>query len=193
MLNYLWGFIIICGIVVSVFTNNLEAVTFETIESAKRAISLCITLLGVMSMWNGILNVADKSGLIDALSKKLEPLLAFLFPTIPRKSEAFKQISTNFIANFFGVSYAATPAGLRAMEELQKYNKDKTRASDDICMFMIINMSSIQLITINTIAYRSDFGSSNPTEIIGAGIFATVVSTIVGVMFAKIMQIRKRR
>ncbi len=192
MLNYLWGLMIISGVVVATFTNNLENVTFEIIESSKRAISLCITLLGVMSMWSGILHIADKSGLIEALSKKLEPILVFLFPKIPRKSEAFKQISTNFIANIFGISYAATPAGLKAMEELQKYNKDKNTASDEICMFMIVNMSSLQLVTINTIAYRSEFGSANPTEIIGAGIFATIVSTIVGVTFAKIMGSRRK-
>lgn len=187
MLNYLWGFMIIFGVIVSIMTNNLEAVTFETIDSSKRAISLCITLLGVMSMWNGILKVAEKSGLIDSLSKKLEPILVFLFPEIPKNSEAFKQISINFIANIFGISYAATPSGLKAITELQKYNSDKDRASNAICMFMIVNMSSLQLVTINTIAYRTEFGSKNPTEIIGAGIFATIVSTIVGIAFAKIM------
>ncbi len=187
MLNYLWGFMIICGVLVSFITNNMEIMTYEIIESSKKAISLCITLLGVMSMWSGILNLADKSGLIEVLSKKLEPILVFLFPKIPRKSEAFKQISTNFIANVFGISYAATPAGLKAMEELQKYNKDKSTASDEICMFMIVNMSSLQLVTINIVAYRSEFGSANPAEIIGAGIFATIVSTVVGVVFAKFM------
>ncbi len=192
MLNYLWGFMIISGVIVGGITNNLESVTFETIESSKRAISLCITLLGVMSMWNGVLRVADKSGLIFSLSKKLEPFLVFLFPKIPKNSEAFKHISTNFIANFFGISYAATPAGLKAMEELQRYNKNKNVASDEICMFMIVNMSSLQLVTINTIAYRSEFGSANPTEIIGAGIFATLISTAVGITFAKIMSNRRR-
>ncbi len=187
MLNYLWGFMIICGVIVSIVTNNLENVTYEIIESSKKAVSLCITLLGVMSMWSGILNIADKSGLIDALAKKMEPILVFLFPKIPRKSEAFKQIATNFIANIFGISYAATPAGIKAMEELQKYNKNKNTASDEICMFMIVNMSSLQLVTINIVAYRSEFGSANPAEIIGAGIFATIVSTVVGVIFAKIM------
>ncbi len=191
MLNYLWGFMIICGVLVSIVTNNLEVLTYEIIESSKKAISLCITLLGVMSMWSGILNIADKSGLIDSLAKKLEPVLVFLFPKIPRKSEAFKQISTNFIANVFGISYAATPAGLKAMEELQKYNKDKRTASDEICMFMIVNMSSLQLVTINIVAYRSEFGSANPAEIIGAGIFATIVSTVVGVIFAKVMGRRR--
>ncbi len=187
MLNYLWGFMIISGVIISVFTNNLDKVTFETIESSKMAISLCITLLGVMSMWSGILKVADKSGLIDLLSRKLEPALVFLFPKIPKKSEAFKQISINFIANFFGISYAATPAGLKAIEELQKYNKNKDTASHEICMFMIVNMSSLQLVTINTIAYRSEYGSANPAEVIGAGIFATFISTFVAIVFAKIM------
>lgn len=187
MLNYLWGFMIISGVFISIFTGNLQNVTYEAIESSKKAISLCITLLGVMSMWSGILKIADKAGLISALSKKLEPILVFLFPKIPRKSEAFRQISTNFIANIFGISYAATPAGLKAIQELQKYNKNKERASNEVCMFMIVNMSSLQLVTINTIAYRSEFGSKNPTEIIGAGIFATIISSVVGVIFAKIM------
>ncbi len=187
MLNYLWGGMIISGVIISILTNNLEKVTFETIESSKNAISLCITLLGVMSMWSGILKVADKSGLLDILSKKLQPILVFLFPKIPKESEAFKQISINFIANIFGISYAATPAGLKAMEELQKYNKNKDTASHEICMFMIVNMSSLQLVTINTIAYRSQFGSANPAEIIGAGIFATIISTVTGVVFAKFM------
>ncbi len=188
MLNYLWGFMIISGVIIGVFTNNLDKVTFETIESSKNAISLCITLLGVMSMWSGVLKVADKSGLIDLLSKKLQPALVFLFPKIPKNSEAFKQISTNFIANFFGISYAATPAGLKAIEELQKYNKNKDTASNEICMFMIVNMSSLQLVTINTIAYRSQYGSANPAEVIGAGLFATFVSTFVAIVFAKIME-----
>lgn len=186
MLNYLWGFMIISGVIIGTITNNLDKITFEAIESSKNAISLCITLLGVMSMWSGVLKVADKSGLLDALSKKMEPVLVFLFPKISKNSEAFKQISINFIANIFGISYAATPAGLKAMEELQRYNKNKDVASDEMCMFMIVNMSSLQLITINTIAYRSDFGSANPTEIIGAGIFATLVSTFVGVVYSKI-------
>lgn len=187
MLNYIWGFMIISGVLISIFTGNLENVTYEALESSKKAISLCITLLGVMSMWSGILKIADKAGLLSSLSKKLEPLLVFLFPKIPRNSEAFRQISTNFIANIFGISYAATPAGLKAVQELQKYSNKKDTASDEICMFMIVNMSSLQLVTINTIAYRSEFGSLNPTEIIGAGIFATVISSVVGIIFAKFM------
>ncbi len=118
-------------------------------------------------------------------------MLVFLFPKVPKNSEAFKQISINFIANIFGISYAATPAGLKAVEELQKYNKDKETASDEICMFMIVNMSSLQIVTINTIAYRSEYGSVNPTEVIGAGIFATLISTLVGVIFVKIMSRRR--
>lgn len=191
MLNYLWGAMIFIGIVVAAFNGRMAEVTNGAIDSAKEAVSLAITMLGVMSMWTGIMKIGEKAGLIKSLSKKMQPFLRWLFPTVPREHKAMEYISTNVIANILGLGWAATPAGISAMKELQKLNRDKTTASIPMCMFMIFNMSSLQLVSINIIAYRSQYNSQNPSEIIGPGIITTLISTLAAVIFAKIMEIKK--
>ncbi|MBO8434477.1 MAG: nucleoside recognition protein [Tyzzerella sp.] len=193
MLNFIWGTFIIGGLVFSIITGKSDTITDSILSGGKEAISLCITMAGVISIWTGIMEIAEKSGMIKGISKKLDPILSFLFPNIPKNSVAREYIATNFTANFFGLGWASTPAGLLAMEELQKLNKKKDTASDDMCMFMIVNMSSLQLVTMNIIAYRSQYMSKNPSEIIFAGILATVVSTIAGVIFAKVMGRRNKK
>ncbi len=188
MLNYIWGFMVLLGIVVAAFTGKMQDISNAAITSSKDAVTLAITMLGIISMWTGLMKIAEKSGLIKMLSRKMMPILMFLFPEIPKGSKALNHISTNIIANILGLGWAATPAGLLAMEELQKLNKEKERASRSMCMFMIVNMSSLQLVSMNIIAYRSQYESINPSEIIGPGILATVVSTIVGVLFAKMAE-----
>lgn len=188
MLNVIWSFFIIIGIVTAVFTGNMSNVTQAVIDGGRDAVSLAITMLGVVATWSGIMKIAEKGGMIESLSKKLEPVLNFLFPSVPKKHPARQYIATNFVANFLGLGWAATPAGLMAMKELQSINKDKKTASKAMCMFMIINMSSLQLITVNIIAYRAQYGSANPSEIIAAGIAATLFSTIAGVASAKIFE-----
>ncbi len=192
MLNYIWGGMILIGILVSAFTGNMEAVTNTTIQSSRDAITLCITILGVISMWSGMMNIAEKSGLIDTLSNKMLPLLKIIFNELDEDSKAFKYIATNIIANMFGLGYAATPAGIKAMVEMQKDNKHKEVATNSMCIFMIINMSSLQIVSMNIIAYRAQYGSINPSEIIGPGLITTVVSTIVGVGCAKFFAYRSR-
>lgn len=191
MLNYIWGAIIFIGIAAAAYTGRLAEVTNGAIASAKEAVELCITMLGIMSMWTGIMKIGEKAGLIKAMSKKLMPFLGLLFPDVPREHKAMEHISANVIANMLGLGWAATPAGIAAMKELQSLNRHKERASRAMCMFMIFNMSSLQLISINIIAYRSQYGSSQPSEIIGPGIATTLVSTLAGVIFAKIMEIKK--
>jgi len=179
---------IIIGIVIAIFTGNIPAVTNAALESAAAAITLCITLLGIISMWTGLMAIAEKSGLVAGLSKHLTPLLACLFPELPKDSKAMDHISTNFIANVLGLGWAATPAGIKAMQEMQKLNRDKERASNAMCMFMIINMSSLQLVTVNIIAFRAQYGSANPSEIIAPGIAVTLLTTIVAIVFAKLCE-----
>jgi len=145
-------------------------------------------MLGIVAMWSGLMKIAEESGMIDSLAKKMSPFLIFLFPELPKDCVAKKYISTNIIANILGLGWAATPAGLKAMEELQKLNKNKSVASNSMCMFLIINLSSLQLITVNILAYRSEYGSANPSEIIAPGILATLISTIAAIAFAKIME-----
>lgn len=195
-MNYLWAFMILGGIIFSAFYGTLPEVTTAALESAKEAVTLCITMMGVMSFWVGIMRIAEKGGMTAALSARLKPLLKFLFPRIPDGHPAKQYIAANMIANVFGLGWAATPAGLKAMESLKqleesrrKQNKravPKGTASSEMCTFLIINISSLQLIPINIIAYRSRYGSVNPVEIAGPAIVATVISTLTAVIFCKI-------
>lgn len=187
MLNYLWGFMILIGIIYAALTGNLPAVTDAALDSAREAVTLCITMVGVMSFWVGLMRIAENSGIISGAAKKLDPFLRFMFPGIPKGHKANEYISTNMIANIFGLGWAATPAGLKAMEELGKLNHHSKTASRDMCTFLIINISSLQLIPVNMIAYRSQYGSTNPARIVGPAIIATLVSTFAGIVFAKVM------
>lgn len=187
MLNYLWGFMILIGIIYAALTGRLPEVTDAALDSAREAVTLCITMVGVMSFWVGLMRIAENSGIISGAAKKLNPFLRFMFPGIPTGHKANEYISTNMIANIFGLGWAATPAGLKAMEELGKLNHHSKTASKEMCTFLIINISSLQLIPVNMIAYRSQYGSANPARIVGPAIVATLISTFAGILFAKIM------
>ena len=193
MLNGIWAGMILLGVVVAVFTGNLNAVTNAAIESSQEAVMVCIKMLGIMSMWMGLMHIAEKAGIVRGLSAKMRPFMRFLFPHLEAKGKAMEYISTNVIANILGLGWAATPAGLKAMDELQKLNRDKETASHEMCMFMIFNMSSLQLITVNLLAYRAQYNSINPSEIIAPGILATLASSVVAVVFAKMMGRRRTR
>lgn len=190
MMNYLWAGMIIIGVVFGVFTGKTNEVSDAFLSSSKEAVSLCITMAGVVAMWSGIMEVARESGLTNALSGKMKPLIRFLFPDIPKDDIANEYIATNMMANILGLGWAATPSGLLAMKELNRLNGDKETASNEMCTFLVINISSLQLIPINVIAYRMQYGSANPTEIIAPAIVATLVSTFVAIIFCLIM--RKR-
>ncbi len=184
MLKKLWGIMLLAGIIVAAFTGKIGEAGTAAIDSSKEAVTLCIAMLGVMSMWTGIMNVAKKAGLIDALTRALRPALRFLFPGVPEGHQANEYIASNIIANMLGLGWAATPYGLKAMEEMKELNHGSHIASADMCTFLIINISSLQLIPVNIIAYRSEYGSISPTSIIGMGLVATLVSTAVGVIFS---------
>ena len=203
-MNYLWAGMILVGIIFGAFNGKMPEITNAALDSAKEAVTLCITMMGVMSFWVGIMEIATRAGIIESASKKMRPLIRFLFPEIPEGHRAQEHITTNFIANFLGLGWAATPAGLQAMEELEKLEDDrrcgrvpglvrpKSVASNEMCTFLILNISSLQLIPVNVIAYRSQYGSVNPAAIVGAGIVATAVSTVVAVIYCKVMD-RNRR
>lgn len=192
MLNKLWGFMILIGIVYAAFTGKIGEVGTAALDSSKEAVTLCITMLGIMSLWTGLMNVAKKAGIIQSMTKALEPVLTFLFPGVPRGHKANEYIAANMISNMLGLGWAATPAGLKAMEQLKELNPESHIASSDMCTFLIINISSLQLIPINIIAYRSQYGSVNPAAIIMTGLIATTISTVAGVIFCVIARkIRK--
>lgn len=193
MLNKLWGIMLLAGIVVAAFTGKIGDAGTAAIDSSKEAVTLCIAMLGVMSMWTGIMNVAKRAGLIDAMTKALRPALRFLFPDIPAHHVVNEYIAANMIANMLGLGWAATPYGLKAMEQMKELNEGSHIASADMCTFLIINISSLQLIPVNIIAYRSQYGSVSPTSIIGMGLIATLVSTAVGIIFATLMRKVQRK
>lgn len=205
MLNYLWAGMIGIGILFAAFTGRVPELTNAALDSAKEAVTLSITMVGVMSFWSGFMEIAKKAGIIEMASEKLEPFLSFIFPSLPKKHPARQFIATNMIANVLGLGWAATPAGLRAMEELEKLEderragrirgipRSKGTASNEMCNLLIINISSLQLIPMTVIAYRSQYGSVNPTAIVGPGIVATTVSTVVAIVFCKLADRGRRR
>ena len=245
MLNYLWGFMLLIGVVYGALTGNLPALTDAALSSAKEAVTLCVTMLGVMSFWMGLMRIAEGAGIISGATRKLTPFLRFLFPRLPREHPANKYIATNMIANIFGLGWAATPAGLKAMEALAELEEDRRKAagthsgrageihknkagllsgragevhrdrtglfsgqskgvpagasampqgaaSNEMCNFLIINISSLQLIPVNIIAYRGQYGSVNPAAIVGPAIAATILSTAAGILFCKVADGRRR-
>lgn len=219
MLNYLWAGMILIGIIFASFTGRMPEITNAALDSSKEAVTLCITMMGVMSFWVGLMEIAEKAGIIKSASRKIRPFIRFLFPNLPLQHPAAEHITTNIIANVLGLGWAATPAGLKAMEELAKLEEERRAAaeirgtsgiknrlqknknipampkgvaSNEMCTFLILNISSLQLIPVNVIAYRSQYGSVNPAAIVGAGIVSTAVSTGVAIVFCKVMD-RKRR
>ncbi|MDD3173724.1 MAG: nucleoside recognition protein [Herbinix sp.] len=193
MLNYLWGFMIVLGVTIGVISGNIGEVSKATINSSKEAVMLCITMLGIMAMWTGIMHVAKKCGLVAAFTKALRPVIRFLYPDLPKDHIVNEHIASNMIANILGLGWAATPMGLMAMKELKALNNDSEIASCDMCTLLIINISSLQLIPVNIIAYRSQYGSVNPAEILAAGLIATICSTCMGVAFSVIARKRCTR
>ncbi len=193
MLNYIWAFMVLAGILYAAVTGNIDAVSNGALDSAKEAITLCITMLGVLSLWTGLMEIARQSGVMAQLTRLIRPLVRFLFPEIPKEHKSNEYITTNIVANILGLGWAATPPGLKAMESLAKLNEEKNGrdkvhiASNEMCTFLVINISSLQLIPMNIIAYRSQYGSVNPTAVVGPGLAATLVSTIVGIVFCKVM------
>lgn len=191
MLNFLWAGMILLGVAYGAAAGRIEDVSNGFIEGGGEAVSLCITMLGIVSLWTGVMEIARKSGLIAGLKKKIAPLIKWLFPDVPPEHPASEYIAINLIANFCGLGWAATPAGLKAMEALAALQDERaghhvTNASDAMCAFLVINISSIQLIPVNIIAYRAEYGSVNPAAIIIPGIIATTISTLAGVIFCKI-------
>ena len=196
MLNYLWAGMTLTGILWGALHGQMTAVTDGAIQASKEAVTLCITMLGVMTLWTGVLEIGHRSGLVDQLARKMGPVLTFLFPRLDPDGKARKQISVNVTANILGLGWAATPARLKAMEELKKVEEERRKggaarqegtASNEMCTFLIINISSLQLIPMNMIAYRSQYGSVNPTAIVGPALAATFISTVVAVIFCRIM------
>lgn len=164
MLNIIWPFFIIISFIYAIFTGNVASINNSIFDSASDAVQLCITFLGTLCLWNGIINIATKTSLIEKLTNLLRPFMKFLFPDISPKDSVYKEISMNIIANLLGLGNAATPLGLKAMKSMQKQNKNKDTLSNSMAMFIILNTASIQIIPTTVVAIRSSLGSNNPTR-----------------------------
>lgn len=194
-MNYLWGGMILIGILYGMCTGNMAQVTESIVDGGKEAVSLSVSMAGVVAMWSGVMRIAQEAGLISTIARKMDPVLSFIFPELPRKHKAREYISTNMIANILGLGWAATPAGLKAMEYLAQLEEERRKnkvlgvvrnasvASNEMCNFLIINISSLQLIPINIIAYRSQYGSVNPAGIVGTAIVVTSIGTLIAIVF----------
>lgn len=191
MLNYIWSGMIVVGIIVAFINGRVDAVTNAVIDSSKNAIQMSIELLGIMCMWLGIMKIAEKAGMIEGIAKYMRPITKIIFSKVPQDHPAMGAIVMNIVANLMGLGNAATPLGLKAMGELQKLNKNKDTASDSMCMFLIINTCSIQLIPATLIAIRSATGSNNPTEIIAPVWISSICASITGIILAKISETRR--
>ena len=200
-MNALWAGMMLMAIIYGTFHGTIPAVTQAALDSAKEAVSLCITMLGILSFWMGLMQVGSASGLIGRMTRGIRPVLRWLFPRIPEDHPALEQIAVNCIANVLGLGWAATPAGLKAMEDLAQLeekrrqtgylkNVPKDTASNEMCTFLILNISSLQLIPVNMIAYRSQYGSASPAAVVGPAVLATLVSTFAAVIFCRVMDRR---
>lgn len=187
MINNVWFFFIVSGILYSLFTGNIEIINKEIITSVDSAFKLVCNLFPMIALWLGIMNIAKESKLLDILSSKLSKILHFIFPDIPKGHESLGYISSNIIANVFGLGSAATPFGLKAMESLQKLNDKKDEASRSMITFLVLNTSGLTLIPTTIISLRMMHNSNNPTEIVIACILATTISTIAGLIADRIL------
>lgn len=187
MLNIVWPIFIIISFIYAIISGNVEKVNNSIFESAKNAVELTITFFGTVCLWNGIMQIAKETTMMEKITKVLQPLMKILFPNIKKDDEANKEMSMNIVANILGLGNAATPLGLKAMKTLQKENDKKDTLTDTMMMFIIINTASIQLIPTTVIAIRSSLGSQEPTKIIVPVWIATISAAIAGIIVAKII------
>ncbi len=181
MLNVIWLLLLATGIVVAALNGNIEVVTEAALGAAKGAVEVCFDLVGVMALWLGIMKIAEKGGLVQSLARLLRPITVRLFPSVPSHHPAMGTIILNLSANMLGLGNAATPFGMKAMQELQELNQESDEASEAMCTFLALNTSCITLIPATIIAVRFSFSSANATEIVGACIFSTAISMVIAV------------
>lgn len=188
----IWFYMISIGIIGSIATNNLGELNKIILGEASKGVEFAISLAGVMALWMGIMNIAKDSGLIEKIGMKLNPIMKILFPNIPNGHKAMSYMVMNMALNMVGAGNGATAFGLKAMDELQTLNKNKDTATNDMIMFLVINISSIQIIPFTMLKIRMDLGSQNPSEIILTTLFATTISTVVAILTCKILEGRRR-
>ncbi|ASJ53370.1 spore maturation protein [Brevibacillus formosus] len=193
MLNVIWLGLIVISIVVAAVTGRMEAINAAAFEGAKTGVTVCLGLLSVLAFWMGMMRIAEKSGLLELLARALSPIIHVLFPDVPKGHPAMGYILSNMSANLLGLGNAATPMGLKAMEELQKLNPNKQNASAAMCTLLAINTASITIIPTTMIAIRMQYGSVNPVEIVGTTLLSSFAATIVALLIDRMYRYRHIR
>ena len=193
MVGYIWAVLIGVGIIYSLITGNINIINESILTNANEALDLILNLLPIIVLWTGILKIAEVSGLLDKFAKLLSPLLYKLFPDVPKDNKALGYISSNIAANMLGLGSAATPAGLKAMNELQKINPKKDTASSPMITFLILNTAGVTLIPTTILALRVAYKSASPSEIILPAIIATACSSIAGLTLDYFIRKKQKR
>jgi spore maturation protein A len=193
MIHYIWLFLLLSGVVAAGAKGQIGLVTAATLAGAKDAITVCFGLISILVFWLGMMQIAQDAGLLQKLAKLLGPIARFLFPSVPANHPAMGYILSNMSANLFGLGSAATPMGLKAMEELQKLNPDKQTATPAMCTLLALNTSGLTLIPTTVIGLRLKYDSLNPTEIIGPTLIATFIATSMAVVIDRYYQRKYRR
>ena len=193
MVNYIWAFFIITGIVYAFFTGKTDVINSEIISSASTSINMILTILPIMCLWLGLMNIAKESGLLKIMSNNISPIVKKLFPEIPKDHEALGLISSNIIMNMLGLGNAATPFGLKAMKSMQELNKNKDVASRSMITFLVINTASVTIIPTTVISFRVINGATNPTDILLSSIITTILSCIIGLILDRLLYLLWRR
>ncbi len=188
MMNWIWLFFVVSSVITAFFTGKMADVSKAVLSSATTAVTISLGLIGVMALWLGLMNIAQKAGLLRWIAKGLSPVLRLIFPDVPKDSPVQADIAMNMTANALGLGNAATPMGIKAMEGLQALNKNpKNTASDSMCTFLTINTAGVQLIPVSVMAILMTAGSTNASEIILPTILATLGALITGLICVKLL------
>lgn len=190
-MNIFWSYMMLISLVFCIVNGNINQIVEVLFSSTEGTVSLFLKLVGMICMWSGFIKIAEKSGLIEKLSKFVNPLIKILFPELKEDNEISGHIAMNMTANMIGLGNIATPMGLKAMKKMQEKNKEKSRLSKNMLMFVVLNTASIQLIPTSVIALRATAGSNNPTEIVLPTIISSLTSVIVGILIVKFFYRRK--
>lgn len=193
MLNKIWPFFIIISFIYALLKLKIPELNESIFNSCSQTVEMILSFLGIMCMWNGIMQIIKETTLIDKIKKILRPFMRFLFPKLNIKSKAYEEMTMNIVANLLGLGNAATPLGLKAMQALQEENPDKEKLSDIMIMFLVLNTASIQIIPTTIIAIRSSLGSSNPAKIIIPVWISTIVAASAGILTVKLLSKRKEK
>ncbi|WP_102345724.1 nucleoside recognition domain-containing protein [Bacillus sp. Marseille-P3661] len=191
MVNVIWVSMTVIGIIFAIINGTIEEVNAAIFEGAKEAVTICIGLISILVFWLGLMRIAQEAGLLTKLARIFQPLVVRLFPEVPKDHPAMGYILSNMISNLFGLGNAATPMGIKAMEQLKKLNGDKNTASRSMITFLAINTSSLTLIPTTIIAIRMNYGSQNPTDIVGTTLVATLISTTGAILIDRYLYYRR--